>query len=64
MKNIGIIYDHLVYFTSIFYILRPFGIFYVHLVYFTEKNLATLYGSTLPKRPPGFLLMYVHNRIK
>jgi hypothetical protein len=29
----GIFYDHLVYFTTILYILYPFCIFYGHLVY-------------------------------
>jgi hypothetical protein len=49
MKNLGIFYDHLVYFTAIGNILWPFGIFCGHLLYFsplcvfwTKKNLATL----------------------
>jgi hypothetical protein len=35
MENIGIFYGHLVYFTAMWYSLRPFGIFCGHLVYFT-----------------------------
>jgi hypothetical protein len=35
MENIGIIYDHLVYFTAIGNILFPFGIFCGNLVYFS-----------------------------
>jgi hypothetical protein len=50
MDNLGIFYDHLVYFTAIGNaILWPFSIFYGHSVYFspflvfcTKKNLATL----------------------
>jgi hypothetical protein len=34
MKNVDILYDHLVYFTTIWYILWLFGIFYGYLVYF------------------------------
>jgi hypothetical protein len=34
MENLGIFYDHLVYFTAIWSILRPLEIFYGHLVYF------------------------------
>jgi hypothetical protein len=33
MEIVGVYYGHLVYFTSIGYILWPFGIFYGHLVY-------------------------------
>jgi hypothetical protein len=33
-ENLGIFYDHLVYFTAIGNILWPFGIFCDHLVYF------------------------------
>jgi hypothetical protein len=35
MNYFGLCYGHFVYFTAIWYILRPFGIFYGHLVYFT-----------------------------
>jgi hypothetical protein len=35
MKDVGIFYDHLEYFTVIWYILWPFGIVCVHLVYFS-----------------------------
>jgi hypothetical protein len=34
MENLGIFYDHLLYFTAIGNILWPFGIFCGHLVYF------------------------------
>jgi hypothetical protein len=34
-ENVAMIYGHLVYFTAIWSILRPFGLFYGHLVYFT-----------------------------
>jgi hypothetical protein len=34
MENLGVFYDHLVYFTAIGNILWPFGIFCGHLVYF------------------------------
>jgi hypothetical protein len=42
MENLGIFYDHLVYFTAIGNILGPFGIFSHVLVFWTEKNPATL----------------------
>jgi hypothetical protein len=35
MEKIGILYDHLVYFTAIGNILWPFGIFCGNLVYFS-----------------------------
>jgi hypothetical protein len=34
MEDVGTFYEHLVYFTNIWSILRPFGLFYDHLVYF------------------------------
>jgi hypothetical protein len=34
MEDVGILYGHLVYFTAIWSILRPFGIFYGYLVHF------------------------------
>jgi hypothetical protein len=34
MENLGLFYDHLVYFITIWSILWPFGLFYDHLVYF------------------------------
>jgi hypothetical protein len=34
MGDVGIFYDHLVYFTAVWYILWPFGIFCGHLVDF------------------------------
>jgi hypothetical protein len=42
MENLGIFYDHLVYFTAVENILWSFGIFFPVLVFCTEKNLATL----------------------
>jgi hypothetical protein len=33
IEYVGIFYGHLVYFTTLWYILWPFGIFYGHLVY-------------------------------
>jgi hypothetical protein len=49
MENVGIFYDHLEYFTAIWYNLRQFGIVCGHLVYFSQfgvfgprKNLTTL----------------------
>jgi hypothetical protein len=54
MENVGIFYDHLVYFTAVGNILWPFGIFCGHLVYFSpvlvccaKKNLATLLPSSV-----------------
>jgi hypothetical protein len=53
MEIVGTFYDHLVYFTSSWYILWPFGKVCGHLVYFsrfgieTMKNLATLVGGVL-----------------
>jgi phosphotransferase system glucose/maltose/N-acetylglucosamine-specific IIC component len=47
-ENVVIFYDHLEYFTAIWYNLWPFGIFCGYLVFFTfwyvwtKKNLATL----------------------
>jgi hypothetical protein len=34
--NLGIFYDHLVYFTAIVNVLWPFGIFCGHLAYFSQ----------------------------
>jgi hypothetical protein len=42
MENLGIFYDHLVYFTAIGNVLWPFGIFSPVLLFCTKKNLATL----------------------
>jgi hypothetical protein len=48
MEDVGTFYDHLVYFTTIWYVLLPFGTFMVIwyvfpvLVCCTKKNLATL----------------------
>jgi hypothetical protein len=35
MEDVGGLFGHLVYFTAIWSILRPFGLFYGHLIYFT-----------------------------
>jgi hypothetical protein len=48
MADVGIIYDYLVYFMVIWYILWPFAIFYGHLVYifplwYVIAGLATLH---------------------
>jgi hypothetical protein len=37
MEDVGTFYGHLVYFTSIWYILWTFGIFYGHLEYFSPS---------------------------
>jgi hypothetical protein len=48
LENDYIFYDHLIYFTEIWDILRPSGTFCVHLVHFSgfgimhHENLATL----------------------
>jgi hypothetical protein len=34
MEDVGGLFGHLVYFTAIWSILRPFGLFYGHLIYF------------------------------
>jgi hypothetical protein len=51
MKNLGIFYDHLVYFMSIgnilWYILWSFGTFIPVLEFCTKKNLATMFGRAL-----------------
>jgi hypothetical protein len=39
MENLGIFYDHLVYFTAIGNILWPFGTFCGHLVYFSPFGI-------------------------
>jgi hypothetical protein len=36
MEDVGIFYDHLIYFMAIRYTSWPFGIFYGHLVYFMD----------------------------
>jgi hypothetical protein len=41
LENLGIFYDHLVYFTAIANILWPFG-YFSPFGFFTKKNLATL----------------------
>jgi hypothetical protein len=45
MENLGIFYDHLVYFTAIRNILWPFVVIWYFLpvlLFWTKKNLATL----------------------
>jgi hypothetical protein len=57
-ENVGIFYDHLVYFTAIVNNLWPFGTFCGHLVLYvfpfgyvwTKKNLATLVAKILRRR--------------
>jgi hypothetical protein len=39
MKNVCIVYDHLEYFTDIWYNLWPFGIVCGHLVYFSHFGM-------------------------
>jgi hypothetical protein len=50
MDDVGIFYDHLVYFTAIGNILWSFGIFFLVLVCCTKKNLATLVCLRKEKR--------------
>jgi hypothetical protein len=45
MEDVGVFYGHLVYFTAISYILRPFGVFYGNLEYFTRFGI--LYGEKI-----------------
>jgi hypothetical protein len=60
----GILYDHLVYFTTIWYNLWPFGIFYIwsfgiacgHLVYFSHFGMFGQRKSGNPGRENFFLL--------
>jgi hypothetical protein len=44
MENVVIFYDHLLYFTAIWYNLLPFGIVCGHLVYFL------LFGTFRPRK--------------
>jgi hypothetical protein len=39
IENLGIFYEHVVYFTAIGNILWPFGIFCGHLVYFSRFGM-------------------------
>jgi hypothetical protein len=39
MENLGLFYDHVVYFTAIEHILWPFGIFCGHLVFFPRFGI-------------------------
>jgi hypothetical protein len=39
MENLGIFYNHLVYFTVVGIMLWPFGIFCGHLVYFSRFGI-------------------------
>jgi hypothetical protein len=49
MEEVGLFYGHLVYFTVIWYISRPFGIFYGHLVYFTAIwYILSSFGRLIP----------------
>jgi hypothetical protein len=49
-EDVGILYDHLVYFTANWYFLSPFGTLFPILVCCTKKNLATL--SLKPSQKP------------
>jgi hypothetical protein len=44
MKNVCVFYDHLEYFTAIWYSLWSFGILFTFWYVWTKKNLATLPG--------------------
>jgi hypothetical protein len=39
MEDVGILYGHLVDFTAMWSILRPFGLFYGYLVYFSRFGM-------------------------
>jgi hypothetical protein len=39
IEDVGIFYGHLVYFTAIWCISKPFGIFYGNLVYFSRFGM-------------------------
>jgi hypothetical protein len=39
MENVGMFYDHLEYFTALWYILWPFAIICGHLVYFSRFGM-------------------------
>jgi hypothetical protein len=39
MENVGMFYDHLEYFTAIWYKLWPVSIVYGHLVYFSQFGM-------------------------
>jgi hypothetical protein len=56
MENLGIFYDHLVYFTATGNILWPFGIFYGHLVYCTRWGILYQEKSGNPVWQPCFIL--------
>jgi hypothetical protein len=54
MENVGIFYDHLVYFTAIGNTLWPFGIFCSNLVYFPRFGILDQEKSGNPGRQvPG-----------
>jgi hypothetical protein len=44
IENVGIFYDHLEYFTAIWYNLWPFGVVCGHLVYFSQ------FGMFVPRK--------------
>jgi hypothetical protein len=50
MEDIGKIYDHMVLFTSIWYISWQFGKFYCYLVYFSHFGM--LYKEESGNREP------------
>jgi hypothetical protein len=47
MENVGILYDHLEYFTAVCYSLWSFGIFFPIWYVWIKKNLATLICLTV-----------------
>jgi hypothetical protein len=53
MEDVGIFYDHFVYFTAIWYILRPFGISHGYFVYFSRFGMLyqEKYGNTDQRHP-------------
>jgi hypothetical protein len=55
MENVGIFYDHLEYFTAIWYNLWPFGKVCRHLVYFFQ------FGMFGPKKNLAILVSIVTN---
>jgi hypothetical protein len=61
MDGVGIFYGHFVYFTAIWYILRPFGVLYGHLVYFMDiwyilRTFGIFYGHLVKKFPFWYVL--------
>jgi hypothetical protein len=65
MEDVGVLYGHLIYFSAIWYIFRPFGIIYVFciiipvLVCCPKKNLATLIGGKKQVSKPQLVAIYI-----